>query len=182
MRKQIITSNFWWLFAADLVKLFHDKGFHSDHRDYSETTIECIESFDDVTPRPLAGCTKLHMIVFNIDGSVQVKQNICDCEMCFSGEFDKCKYNDPEDVHSEEAREEEDAEDEDDIGNGEDDDYEDDEAERNARFEMMCELIQPGQVIALRTPPEEKESFYLVAVNEIVKNSHVKLSMPTITI
>ena len=33
---------------------------------------------------------------------------------------------------------------------------------------MIFELVQPGQVIAHRTPPEEKQSFYLVVVNEVI--------------
>ena len=31
----------------------------------------------------------------------------------------------------------------------------------------MCELVEPGKVIALRTPAEEKQSFYIVVVTEI---------------
>ena len=160
------------MFAADLVKMFHEKGFHREDRQYSELTAEYIQSFDTVKERPLAGCTKTHMIVFHIDGSVQEKQHICDCVMCFSGELKKCKYEHPEsnDVGDLDIDNEVD---DDEDGYGEDDDYDGDDADCNVHFEMLCEMIQPGQIIALRTPPEEKQSFYLVAVIEVVKDSKV---------
>ena len=32
---------------------------------------------------------------------------------------------------------------------------------------MICKLINPGQIIVLCTPPDDKRSFYLVSVNEV---------------
>ena len=169
LRMQIIVADFYWKFAADLVRMFHGKGFQTEDRDYSELTTEYIQGFETVTPRPLVGCTKMHMIAYHIDGSVQHKQAICDCVMCFSGEFLKCMYENPEVINDGNDNEDND----DEEGYGEDDDN-DDDADLNAPFEMLCEIIQPGQIIALRTSPEEKQSFYLVAVNEMVKNSQVE--------
>ena len=36
------------------------------------------------------------MIVFNIDGSVSRKQSLCDCNICFVGDFQKCLLEIPE--------------------------------------------------------------------------------------
>ena len=64
--------------------------------------------------------------------------------MCYVGELQKCLLENPD-------------------GDNSDDDDEDD----NIHGEMICELIKPGQIIALHTPPEDKHSFYLVSVNEV---------------
>ena len=59
-----------------------------------------------------------------------------------------CKYKYPEvDISSEET---EIIDDED--GNGDDDDDE----EGDGQFDMLCEILQSGQVIALRTPDEKQ--------------------------
>ena len=44
-----------------------------------------------------------------------------------------------------------------------DDDNDADDYDPNVIFDVVV----PGQIIALRTPPEEKDSFYLVVVNEV---------------
>ena len=161
LRKQIIISDFYWTLAADLVKMFYVKGFHTEDRDYSELTTEYIQSFRTVKARPLAGCTKLHMIAFHPDGSVGCKQDICDCVMCFSGEFQKSKYEHPE-TNDEDDIDIDNEVNNDEDGYGEDDDYDGDDADRNAHFETLCEMIQPGQIIALRHLPRKNRVFTLL--------------------
>ena len=152
LRKQIITADFYWSTATELINMFHSKGFQSENRDYSEITEQLIQSYENVIQRPLVGCKKQHMIVFNIDGSISRKQSLCDCNMCYVGELQKCLLENPDGDNS------------DDDNNLDDDDDDEDD---NIHGEMICEPIKPGQIIALRTPPEDKHSFYLVSVNEV---------------
>ena len=44
------------------------------------------------TPLPIKGSTKLHMICFHANGSVQAKVNLCSCSICLVGDFVKCPY------------------------------------------------------------------------------------------
>ena len=103
-----------------------------------------------------------------------MKQALCDCESCIMGDIGKCQYdNDSSNIS---IKADSDFEDEDD-GDGEqidlDDDVEDDgddvedDGDDVEDFSMISELVEPGKVIALRTPPEEKQSFYLLLVNEV---------------
>ena len=50
--------------------MFHSKGLQSENRDYSEITKQTIQCYENLIQRPLVGCKKQHMIVFNIDGPV----------------------------------------------------------------------------------------------------------------
>ena len=38
----------------------------------------------------IKGCRSLHMILFDSDGSVQTKINICSCPHCLVGDFINC--------------------------------------------------------------------------------------------
>ena len=170
LRKHIITADFWWLHASQLVKMFHDKGFHSKNRDYSELTIDHMQSFPKTKEQKIPGCTKYHMIAFDVDGSIEVKEDICECEMCFTGLFGKCMYGDGNQEEGD-SENDSDGNDEDDEDPGDDDDNDDDD--EDPRFDMLCETVEPGKIIALRTPKTENESFYLVCVFEIVRDSPV---------
>ena len=39
----------------------------------------------------------------------------------------------------------------------------------NMQFDLPCEMVQPGQIIALRTDRNKRQSFYLMIVVEVIK-------------
>ena len=36
-------------------------------------------------PLPIKGCMELHMLCFDLDGSIQAKVNMCSCDECLLG-------------------------------------------------------------------------------------------------
>lgn len=164
LRQHIITEDFYWSTASQLVEFFHDKGFASQTRQYSEITVEKIESQQQPTSFPIPGNTKMHMIVFKSDGTVKTKRDICECIDCIEGNIDKCNFSDYGKIGVDEI--------EDDDNVEFDDNDEDNEEEVDGRALMISEIVREhriGSVIALRTPPEVKESFYLVFVTGVKK-------------
>ena len=85
--------------------------------------------------------------MFYPDGKITRKQDLCDCEMCISGNIEHCFYSGIiTDGH---------VDDEDDADNLDDDENED--GDENAdEGHPIFDIVVPGQVVSLRTPPEEK--------------------------
>ena len=175
LRKLIIIADFWWLHASQLVKLFHDKGFQCENRDYSELTVDYIQSFPKDSAKKIPGCTKYHMIVFNPDNTFECKEDLCECDMCFTGLFGKCMYGENDDGENNDEENDDGDEEDDDAEDKDpgDDDDDDDDGVNDLRFDMLCEMMEPGKIIALRTHELERQSFYLVSINEVVRNSPV---------
>ena len=100
------------------------------------------------------------MIIFKKDGSVVRKHDISYCDDCLNGSFKKCAYN----IHGDFV---------DAAGAGADVDYDtengghDGDNDNNRDDDTMLHIIFPGSIIALYTPSDVKESFYLCYVNEV---------------
>ena len=126
---------------------------------FKEITGEDIRnSTPEVTPvLELKRNTKQHCIIFNSDGNVQRCLDPCHCDECvLDGNLDRCRriHND-----GEKKEDEKEAEYGDDYDN-EDDVIGDDSDEHHAKIEWG-EVVSEGNVIALRTPSNVKECFYL---------------------
>ena len=108
-------------------------------------------------------CLKLHMVAFHPDGSIQTKVNICSCDECITGDFINCTLElgvkichrnvDESDGESDEECEYEDEDD------GSTEQYE-------LRADSVLDVVQAGSYIALFSPPNALELFYLCKVLE----------------
>ena len=171
LRKHIILADWYWHTASKLVEMFTERGFSSDTRHYAEITIDEVNNFPTVNQRPIAGSSKLHMMAYFPDGTISGREDICECDMCIIGKFSECEFSDEGEnitdiVSNHKEVENDDTEDD---SNGDDED--DDEDDGDVQFDLLCEIVQPGQIIALRTDPIEQQSFYLVEVNEVIKEA-----------
>ena len=61
---------------------------------------------------PLIGCMKCHLFVFSPNMPPQMKQFLCDCQMCIQFRFDDCEKKLLSNISKEDRRTEEDMEDE----------------------------------------------------------------------
>ena len=86
-------------------------------------------------------------------GTVHRALDLCHCENCIVGNIESCE-------RVEGSCNDEDNDNDEDDENGEDMD------EKDAQI-VLSEVVSEGQVIALRTPSDAKESFYLCYVNEL---------------
>ena len=194
LRKEIINHDFYMSSAADLVDLFKTKQQDTSQFDrmyYTEITQNNFDSQTCPDPFPIPGSQKLHCIAFHPDGTIQTSRDICDCDDCFSGDMLNCQYrndsneeddsddreeneDDDEDMCSEDDSDSDDQEantDNDDGGSdGDNDEDVDCEDEDDARINA-ADIVIPGQVIALRSPRDVHESFYLCVVDKVVKAS-----------
>ena len=168
LRREIINADFWWTNVSTLVSFFNSKENTMKNRNkkvYKELTYDDIErSITPVPdPLPLPYNTKQHVIVFHCDGTVQRASDLCDCIECVNGYLDKCMYrpamNESENGNEDVSNDEVIISDEDDM-EGDDNDAVDNQIQ-------WSEVINIGAVIALRTPTDERESFYLCVVNEV---------------
>lgn len=162
LRKEIITNDFYWNNACELVQLFNDIGMSSETKIYSELKKCDIINQEKPESYPIPGNTKRHMIVFNTDRTVLHKRDICDCDNCLIGKIDVCKYdeNDKKTSNS----------DDDSDDDSEDLDDEDLDNELSMQVEMTIEIVREhriGKVISLKAPAEVGESFYLVVVDAV---------------
>ena len=90
IRRLIITDNFFYTTAADLVaKLL----IHMNNANYYYKTVDS-SSFRRLRKNReelvIAGCRKTRMLSFFPNGSVQKKRHMCSCESCLQGEFEEC--------------------------------------------------------------------------------------------
>ena len=129
-----------------------------DRMHYSEITVDKINSQPMPVSRIINGCRKLHCIAFHPEGSIETSHDICDCDYCFQGYLSKCLYKyDAGDVDDVDGDEEDN-----DEGDDEDDDNREDEEEIN-----YSDVFSDGSIIALRTPVNVHESFYLCVVDKV---------------
>ena len=148
---------------------------------------------DDCSPLSIPGCMNYHMICFNTDGSLLTKNNICSCDDCLQGNFLNCdtetgtlilgdKMGDEDNVDSDVEYE-----DDDEFG----DEIEEDLEQYELRSSSVLVVIQKGSVIALFSPENAIELFYLckvidygVATDELsdTNNHHIGRGTPYILV
>ena len=180
LRKEIITSDFYWSSAKDLEIKFNEMDM-GDHFIYKELTSELINSWDKIDPVPLKYNTKQHMIIFHPDGKIERKVDLRDCEACIIGKLSCCIYERSGNANATVNHGDGENEGTDDNGQGDDDDeieHDDDldEDDNDEEVEEQRKLIRnniwnavaPGAVIALWTTTDAKESFYLCVVNKVL--------------
>ena len=172
LRKEIINHDFWWTKASTLVQFFNER----ENDSQSENKLVFKEITDDdihnTTPKvaPVL-CLPLHIkqhcMVFNSDDTVLRCLDLCHCDDCLQGKINKCKADGSHEAAlNEEVEEEEDDKEEEDIDEDDRDEDVVDEDDNDYHIEWK-EILQKGSVIALRTPCNEKESFYLCIVDKV---------------
>ena len=122
---------------------------------YIEITKIEFDSHQQSTALTIKGSLKLHCITFHPDGTIQSSKDICDCNECFVGNMMSCEYGkDDNDIDN-------------DIDNDSDNEvYSEGEDENDERIDI-ADVVKIGDVIALRTPRDVHESFYLCVVKEV---------------
>ena len=97
-------------------------------------------------------CEKLHMIAFFPDGRIMGKENICSCHECLNGNLDKCEFDPGRIIKKEDV-------------NSEDDKIDGSEYEENEILkELFFSHIKKGSCVALYSPHQASELFYLCKV------------------
>ena len=152
LQKEIINVDFYEL-GSGFGHLFKGKQASSTEFERMYYTEVTQASYLQIRPEelPIKGSQKVHCIAFHPDGTVQTRRDICDCDECFEGNFQECDYCDRtgEDVM-------------------EDADKNDNEENENLNnYIDLLDVVNSGQVIALRTPKDVHESFYLCVVESV---------------
>ena len=93
--------------------------------------------------------------MYHLDGRIERKDDLCDCT-CIIGNFSDCRH---EGIVAVNKAVEEDNEDE---------EKEDDEEKEGDEDTELWNVVLSGSVIALWTPNEVKESFYLCVVDQLL--------------
>ena len=138
---------------------------------YFDVPVEDIVSLrsDGGKPLKITGCVKdsYHMICFNPNGSILTKINICSCYDCLEGKFMDCSLEKGKLLMGGEA-------DDEDYSSNSDVEFEDDEfgnvdhemEQYEMRSESVIQVVKPGSVVALFSPPNALELFYLCKILE----------------
>ena len=126
---------------------------------------------EEIKPVPIPGCVKEshHMICFKPDGTICTKVNICSCSDCLEGNFLDCCVEKgrlvmvadktKEDDYSTDSKAEYEYNELQDIVADETELYE-------LRSDAVVQVVHPGNVITLFSPPNPLELFYLRKVIE----------------
>ena len=181
LRKAVITENFSYSSAEDIYQYLVNLFRNDDSKVYKLLSPEEIASktLKDHAPFKIKGCQSMHMIAFHPDGAVYTKTNICSCKQCLIGQFTKCKIekgkvrffgerNDSEDESGESIASNSEFESDSDSSDDENESDEDaiDMDVAQLRSENVFDIISIGCTIALFSPPNSNELFYLCKVLE----------------
>ena len=120
----------------------------------------------------IKGCIAMHMISFFPNGEIQTKRHICPCKQCVIGNFIDCSHEPGTKIlaTSKTVDDESDYESESDSDSDYDDNDSDTEyimKEQAVRAECVTDAIAQNSHVALFSPPESFEHFYLCYVLKI---------------
>ena len=160
LRKAVITEDFNFNSAYHIYEYLdgifaHDKLKH--HFFLEKGTIQNKQN-DSVLK--ISGCQSMHMICFNPDGTVVGKVNICSCEKCLIGDFERC-FNEKgiafraKNDNTSESESSSDEDEQDDLELAE---------QYEMRAESVIDIVEKNTVVALYSPPRALELFYLCHV------------------
>ena len=100
----------------------------------------------------IPGCGAVHMNCFHPDGAIAAKQNICSCEGCIVGDFVSC-IDEPGYMCSGQT-----------IGNVLNDEEEELDEYGDEIDESVIEVVKTGDIIALFSPKNSLELFFLCRI------------------
>ena len=89
LRMAIVTENIFYDTAEKVHEYFQNKMKDDDCKIYK--LIENIKESDDHDLMEIKGSRRIHMIAYFPSAEVQVKEEICSCESCLTGNFVQCK-------------------------------------------------------------------------------------------
>ena len=117
-------------------------------------------------------CRSLHMISYFPDGSIQTKQHLCSCAECVVRNFD-CLSNPGIQIYSGDSLGDSDS-----GGDTEESDTEEayneiSRTEQELRATCVTDIVVPNSFIALFSPPESFELFYLCHAFSVETNSEM---------
>ena len=177
LKRAVMTESFHYRCAEDIYNLLLKKT--DDKKLYyfvTETEIEAQKL--KKTSLPIKGSGQMHMISYFPDGTVQSKVNLCSCVKCSSGLFVNCVTGEKGRVEYSGLSAEDDSGicdsdcDENDFG---EDDCEEDDLDDMEVYELhsnsVLDIVEKGDIIALFSPPQSIELFYLLKVTEVTKES-----------
>ena len=173
LSKAVVTKNFKYNSAKDIYQ-YMKKFFKEDsqkvyfHVPVEETVNRRCEG---IKPVPVPGCVKEfhYMIRFKPDGTILTKLNICSCSDCLKGNFlDCCVEKGRLVILGDETKEDDYSTDsEAEYEYNESQDIVDDEKELyELQSDVVVQVAQPGNDIALFSPPNALELFYLCKIIE----------------
>ena len=123
---------------------------------------------EDKQPLPIKFCREKHMISFFPDSSIQTKVNLCSCLECLKGNFIGCSYESGKIIYTNCS--------DDECSDNSDEEIENEDLyceetvteENEMRAECIVDVVRPGAYVALFSPPESFEIFYLCQVMKLV--------------
>ena len=164
LRKAIIQKDFFFHSAEDIHRFLRLEMADRQNRQYFVIEKEKLEEKRQADHEVLKvdGCMKRHMFSYFPDGSVQVKDNICDCVNCLEGNFIQCKdecgkvivcgeqlvVQNPDDSHADIIEEDED----------------DDEVDWFPDEDTLLDEVTTNSFAAIFSHVNANEPFYIVKV------------------
>ena len=169
IRRAVLTENFAYNKAIDIYNYLIKYFELDDQKKHFLIKQDAISAKQESKASlNIKGCRNIHMICFYPDGTIQTKFHICSCESCLDGEFINCIEGKGSFLPSRQNEVESDSETESDVSDDENVDEAFDELETfEIKSNNIIEIIQPGSVIALYSPPEAFELFYLCKVVKV---------------
>ena len=156
LRLAIVTNDFFYNNSKDICD-YLKLHCQADNRKYCH--LETIERYENPTSLPLPRCLKVHVIAYHPDGSIQTKENICSCNNCLTGNLINCVVEKGASLYGcEDAEESDDENEEPEVG-----------VDNYLSTELIFDVIKASCIIALNSPPDATEIFYLVKVIDICK-------------
>ena len=106
-------------------------------------------------------CRYLYMISYFPDGSIQTKQHLCSCAECVVGNFIDCLSNPGTQIFSGDSLKDSDSGSDTEESDTEEAYNEISRTEQELRATCVTDIVVPNSFIALFSPPESFELFYL---------------------
>ena len=168
LRREVITPNLNHSNASDIHQFLTNKFHDDDKKHYFNIESEKIKhQREDKVPLPITKCREKHMISFFPDGCMQTKVNICSCPECLKGKFAKCSFEAGKAYFTECSDDEfSDLNSDEEIENDDLCCENENVMENEIRADCVVDVVQPCSYVALYSPPESFESFYLCYVIE----------------
>ena len=167
--KAVIVDNFKYKSALDIFEYMKERFKEDDQKLYFHVPVENTVSqrSEGAKSVPIPGCVKEshHMICFKPDGSILTKVNMCSCEDCLEGNFLDCSSEKGKLVMVGDGTDDYSTDSEAEYEFDEFEDLVDDETELyELRGDTVVEVVKPGNIIALFSPANALELFYLSKV------------------
>ena len=156
LRKAVVTEDVFYDNANDILTYLNSQFSKDSTKMHYEINSEEINSVTS-SAVIIKDVRKQHIIAFYPDGRIYVKENICSCYECLHGDLLNCQFEPRQQVNSKIVESISDVE-----SDNEDESEESKETEQQEmRGNLVLEMIECNSFIAIFSPPNSSELFYI---------------------